>query len=103
MAGCGEGSFLIGLDFHTGSTFEQAGLCIFNVCRISRLDILITNHDSGLRGKHSRVRFLCNEHKNGHKIHSMHAYMLMLMSSRAHKLLMLKLVLMLASLVRTRL
>ena len=67
MAGCGEGSFLIGLDFHTGSRFEQARLCIFNVCRISCLDILITNYDSGLRGKHSRVRFLRNEHKNRHK------------------------------------
>ena len=68
MAGCGEGSFFfIGLDFRTGSTFEQAGLYVFNVCRISCLDILITNYDSGLRGKRSGVRFLCNEHKNGHK------------------------------------
>ena len=64
MGGCGEGSFLIGLDFRTGSTFEQAGLYVFNVCRISCLDILITNGDSGLRRKCSGIRFLC---KNGHK------------------------------------
>ena len=62
MAGCGEGSFIIGLDFRTGSTFEQAGLYVFNVCRISFLDILITNYDLDLRGKRSGVRFLCNEH-----------------------------------------
>ena len=67
MAGCGEGGFLIGLDFRTGSTFEQAGLYAVNVCRISCLDILITNYDSGLKGKRYGVRFLCNEHKNGHK------------------------------------
>ena len=67
MAGCGEGSFLVGLDFRPGSTFEQAGLYSFNVCRISCLDILITNYDSGLRGKRSGVRSLCNKHKNGHK------------------------------------
>ena len=58
---------LIGLDFRTGSTFEQAGLHVFNVCRISDLDILITNDDSGLSGNRSGVRFLCNEHKNGQK------------------------------------
>ena len=69
MAGCGKGSFFIGLDFRTGSTFEQAELYVFNVCRISCLGILITSvtHISGLRGKRSEVRFLCNEHKNGHK------------------------------------
>ena len=33
--------FFIGLDFPTGSTFEQAGLYVFNVCRISFLDILM--------------------------------------------------------------
>ena len=96
---------LIDLDFRTGSTFEQAGLYVFKVCRISCLDILITNDDSGLSGKRSGVRFLCNEHKSGQKkIHSTHAYMLNLMSqpsSLTHKLLMLMLVLMLASLVRT--
>ena len=59
--------FFIGLDFRTGSKLEQAGLYVFNVCRISCLHILITNYDSGLRGKRSRERFLCNEHKNGHK------------------------------------
>ena len=62
MAGCGEGSFFNGLDFRTGSTFEQAGLYVFNVCRISFLDILNTNYDSDLRGKLSGVRFLGNEH-----------------------------------------
>ena len=59
--------FFIGLDFRAGSTFEQAGLYVFTNCRISRLDISITNDGSGLRGKHSGVRFLCNEHKNRHK------------------------------------
>ena len=53
--------FFVDLDFRTGSTFEQSGLYVFNVCRISCLDILITNYDSDLRGKRSRVRFLCNE------------------------------------------
>ena len=70
MAGRGEGRFLMGLDFRTGSTFEQAGLYVlyvFNVCRISCLDILITNYDSGLKGKRSGARFLCNGHKNEHK------------------------------------
>ena len=79
---------------------------VFNVCRISCLNILINNYDSGLRGKRSGVRFLCNEQKNGPKIHSTHAYMLMFMSrssSLRHKLLMLMLVLMLVSLMRTRL
>ena len=60
----------MGLDFRTCRTFEQAGLYVlylFNVCRISCLDILITNYDSGLKGKRSGVRFLCNEHKNEHK------------------------------------
>ena len=98
--------FFIGLDFRTVSTFEQAGLFVFNACRISCLGILITNYDSGLRGKSSGVRFLSSEHKNGNKNNSTHAYMLMLMSrpsSLAHKLLVLMLVLMLASLVRTRL
>ena len=61
MAGCGEGSFFVGLDFRTGSTLEQAGLYVFNVCRISCLDILMTNYDSGLRGKRTGVRFLCNQ------------------------------------------
>ena len=67
MAGCGEGSFFIRLDFRTGSTFEQAGLYVFNVCRISFLYVVITSYDSSLRGKRSGVRFLYNEHKNGHK------------------------------------
>ena len=58
---------LIRLDFRTGSMFKKAGLYVFNVCRISCLDILITNGDSGLRRKRSGVRFLCNELKNGHK------------------------------------
>ena len=54
--------FFIGLDFRSGSTFEQAGLHVFNACRISFLDILIANYDSDLRGKRSGARFLCNEH-----------------------------------------
>ena len=71
MGKCGERSFfsvsLIGLDFRTGSTFEKAGLNVFYVCRISCPDILITNDESGFRGKRSGVQFLCSEHKNEHK------------------------------------
>ena len=48
------------LDFRTGSmqvscTFEQAGLNLFNVCRISCFGVLITTNDSGLIGKRSGV------------------------------------------------
>ena len=100
MAGCGEGSFFIGLDFRIGSTFEQAGLYVFNVSRISCLDVLITMTQV-LDVNAPEYDFSAMNTK----IHSTHTYMLMLMSrpsSLAHKL-MLMLVLMLSSLVRTRL
>ena len=74
MGGCGEGgqfsvrlviyglfSFSNQFGFRTGSAFEQAGLNVFNVCRISCFGVLITTNDSGVRGKRSGVWFLGNE------------------------------------------
>lgn len=74
MRGCGEGgqfsvrlviyglfSFSNQFGFRTGSAFDQAGLNVFNDCRISCFGVLITTKDSGVRGKRSGVWFLGNE------------------------------------------
>ena len=58
---------LIGLDSVLVARLNKMDFTFLNVCRISCLDILITNDDSGLRRKRSGVRFLRNEPKNGHK------------------------------------
>ena len=60
--------FFINFDFRTQvARLNKLDFTCLMFVELICLDILITKFDSGLRGKRSGVRFLCNEHKNGHK------------------------------------